>query len=74
MTQADRVIPERRCNGGPNGSGGCGERATVVCTERKDGAVHPLQWYACDLEAHQEGAHTEPIASFFARLQRACEP
>jgi hypothetical protein len=55
--------PARKCNGGPHGVGWCGKPATVVCTQ-SDG----LQWYACEDAAHQEGAKTEPIAEWFARL------
>lgn len=56
----------RPCNGGPHGTAWCGKPATVVCTERTINRL-PLQWYACDELAHQEGANTEPIAEWFAR-------
>ena len=57
-------VSVRRCNGGPHGrQGWCGAVATLVCTW-PDG----LQWFACELEAHHEGAKTEPIEHWFARL------
>jgi hypothetical protein len=59
----EAMRPHSKCNGGPHGVGWCGKLATVVCTQA-DG----LQWYACDDAAHQEGAKTERIAEWFARL------
>jgi hypothetical protein len=56
---------DRHCNGGSLGSTWCGLPATVVCSER--GAEHPLQWFACDDPAHQEGATTEPIDPWLVR-------
>ena len=60
-------VPVRRCNGGPNRSGGmqwCGEIATFVVTGR-----FGLQWFACQLAEHRTGAKTaEPIEHYFARL------
>jgi hypothetical protein len=55
----------RHCNGGPNGSGWCGAHATVVCT-----ASDGLQWYACDDEAHREGAATMPLSEWFDLVDR----
>jgi hypothetical protein len=55
--------PQRNCNGGPHGKAWCGELATVVCTA-EDG----MQWYACDDRDHQEGAKTQPIGEWFARI------
>jgi hypothetical protein len=62
------MLRPRKCNGGPNGSGWCGKPATVVCTAEEGIGAFRLQWYACDELAHQEGAATEPIADWFARI------
>jgi len=62
---SEPTTPSRYCNGGPNGHSWCGAVATVVCNERSQGQ-HRLQWFACAV--HTEGALTEPIASWFARL------
>jgi hypothetical protein len=55
--------PERHCNGGPHGEEWCGQRATVVCT-----AADQIEWFACDIPAHQEGAKTMPIDDWFRKL------
>jgi hypothetical protein len=60
--------PARNCNGGPHGAAWCGAPATVVCTERA-GFPFPMQWYACDDPAHQEGGSTESIAEWFERIR-----
>lgn len=67
--ELEREFGARRCNGGPNGTGWCGKRATVVCTEPSSRA-HPSQWYACDDVSHQEGAATMPIAEWFKFVRR----
>jgi hypothetical protein len=65
--------PPHYCNGGIRRGHwlGCGDVATVVCTERD--AILPLQWFACDKAEHQAGGTAEPIASWFARIYAAAD-
>lgn len=64
----------RVCNGGPHGERWCGDRATVVVSEKPNpddpiSTSFPLQWFACDNTDHQEEGTTEPIGTWFAKLR-----
>lgn len=70
MSFASSSPYERKCTGGPGGTGWCGKPATVVCSEGDE--RRPSQWFACDDPAHHVGwqgvARTEPISAWIARL------
>lgn len=65
--------PIRYCTGGPINPHYCGRVAVVVCSLVEECGGPPLQWFACSLPEHQardQGADTEAIATWFARLER----
>ncbi|HEY4012078.1 MAG TPA: hypothetical protein VGM06_01965 [Polyangiaceae bacterium] len=70
MTTRRREVPVRYCNGGVGlDARRCGRVATVVCAEREARArpLGTLEWFACDLPAHQETGIPTPIETWFER-------